>query len=87
MEDDLVMKNASTTNLIYELRLRGYICYKRGSIWKRCKCNCGYKADGLVIEGGKYTLRCPKCGRSYTGKSMESAEREWKWGMIKERLG
>lgn len=86
-KDLIDLKDVPATDLLFELKMRGYICYKRGYLWDRCKCVCGYKAGKMTIYKGVYTLTCPKCGRSYTGDSMESAEREWRVGNFKEEFG
>lgn len=87
MDENLAVKNADTADLVRELRLRGFITYKRGRMWDRCRCICGHKAGELTMENGVYTLKCRRCGREYSGDSMEKAERAWHLGQMKEGYG
>ena len=73
-----VLKDIPTNQLLFEMKLRGYICYEPR--WERTlrRCpKCGHKIGQFSVKMGVWSIICGKCGKRVSGKSLEEATREW----------
>lgn len=72
------LEKETTEELVFELKLRGYVAYKKPYFWHRVlRCPCGARVSEETINKGVYTFICGKCGRTASGRNDEKAIRAW----------